>query len=137
MPVLVDTSGLYALADADSEAHKAVRRYVATTHEALVVPVTVLPEVDYLVATRLGVHVELAVLKSVATGELWLEGLTPADVQRCVELIDQYADSDIGFVDASIVAIAERLRISRILTLDHRHFRMLRPKHGEAFELVP
>src|ERR671932_26390 len=43
-------------------------------------------------------------------------------VARSAELIDQYADSDIGFVDTSIVAVAERLTITRILTLDRRHY---------------
>ena len=61
----------------------------------------------------------------------------PADVARCAELIDQYADSDIGFVDASIVAVAERLAITHILTLDRRHFGMLRPRHCSYFTLVP
>ncbi len=94
-------------------------------------------EVDYLVANRLGVRVEIAMLRALAKGDLRLEGLTPMDLQRAIDLIEQYADSNIGLADASIMAIAERLRITRILTLDHRRFRMLRPKHCAAFELVP
>jgi uncharacterized protein len=126
-----------ALADTGSPEHQAVLAYAAATPEVLLVPVTVLPEADYLSATRLGVRVELAMLRSIATGELHLEAWTAADLARTIELVEQYADSDIGLVDASIVAIAERLRIPRILTLDHRHFRMFRPKHCPAFELVP
>lgn len=137
MLTLVDTSALFALADADSEAHASVRTYLERTQDLFLVPVTVLPEADYLVADRLGVGVELAMLRAIVGGEFRLEPVTAADVERCVELIEQYADSDIGFVDASLVAVAERLRITRILTLDRRHFQMLRPRHCAAFEIVP
>lgn len=137
MAILVDTSGLFALADADSEAHNAVRSYMEQTRELLLVPITVVPEADYLIATRLGVSVELTLLRAIAAGEFRLEPVTNADLVRCVELIERYADSDIGFVDASLVAVAERLQVVRILTLDHRHFRMFRPRHCPAFDLVP
>ena len=42
-----------------------------------------------------------------------------------------------GYVDASIVAIAERLNVTRIATLDQRHFRMMRPRHVDALTLPP
>jgi uncharacterized protein len=51
--------------------------------------------------------------------------------------MDQYADSALGLVDASIIALAERPRITRVLTLDRRHFRFVRPRHCTAFEIVP
>jgi predicted nucleic acid-binding protein len=137
VPCLVDTSGLFALADSSDDAHQAVRQYISGVNEELVVLEPIVTEVDYLVANRLGVHVELAMLKAIADGVFRLESLTAGDFDRSLELIAQYADSNIGFVDASIVATAERLRITRILTLDHRHFRMFRPKHCEAFDLVP
>jgi len=50
--------------------------------------------------------------------------------------VDQYTDSVLGLVDASIIALAERLRITRVLTLDQRHFRFVRPRHCAAFEVV-
>jgi uncharacterized protein len=135
--ILVDTSGLYALIDADDRHHLAVRRCLEQSSEALIVPVTVLPEIDYLVATRLGVRVELAMLRTLASDEIQVEPITPIDIHRCIELVEAYADSDIGLVDASIVAIAERLRILQVLTLDHRHFRMIRPRHCPALDLLP
>lgn len=51
--------------------------------------------------------------------------------------MEQYADSRIDWVDCTIAAMAERLRITRILTLDQRHFRILRPTHTAAFDLKP
>ena len=137
MATLVDTSGLYALVDAAERDHGAVEEFVRRPAEPLLVPVSVLPEIDYLCVRRLGIRVEIALLRSIASGELALESFTEADLQRSIELIEQYRDSDIGLVDASIVATAERLRITRILTLDHRHFRLFRPRHCPAFDLVP
>ena len=137
MAALVDTSALFAMADRGNVEHAALRSWIDGSDEVLVVPATVLPEIDYLAGTRLGIAAELAILRAVATGELRLEHVTAADLSRCVELIEQYADSDIGLVDASVVALAERLRITRVLTLDRRHFAILRPKHCSAFELLP
>jgi hypothetical protein len=53
------------------------------------------------------------------------------------ELCDRYADSDIGFVDAAVFAIVERLNEPKLATLDLRHFGLLRPRHRESLELLP
>ena len=137
MPILVDTSAVIALADRASTAHADVTAIVQSARDTLLVPITVLPEADYLLTTRLGVHVASAFLESLVRGDLAFELLTPADVRRSLEVIRTYAGSDIGFVDASIVALAERLRISHILTLDRRHFGLLRPAHRASFDLLP
>lgn len=137
MAVLVDTSALVALVDAGDEDHEHVAGYVLHTDDVLLVPITVLPEANYLIAGRVGVRGELAVLQDIALGEFRLESVTVADVARCAQLIGRYADSDIGFTDASIVAVAERLNVTRILTLDRRHFGMIRPRHCAYFDVVP
>ena len=137
MPTLVDTSALYALADANAAEHGRVRSYVQTSRDLLVLPVTVLPEADYLIATRLGQRVAAALLRSVVAGEFVVETLERSDLSRCLELMAAYADTPIGLVDASIVAIAERLHVSQILTLDRRHFSMFQPRHVQAFTLLP
>ncbi len=137
MPIIVDTSAIVAMADRASAAHAEVTAIVEAVREPLLVPITVLPEVDYLLTTRLGVRVAIALLESIVQGDLPLEYLTKTDVRRSLELVKKYADSDIGFVDASIVAVAERLRVARILTLDHKHFHLIRPSHRSAFELLP
>ena len=62
---------------------------------------------------------------------------TIADFQRAAAVVRQYRDSQIDFVDAVLVAIAERLNIVRILTIDARHFRMFRPKHCPGFDILP
>lgn len=100
-------------------------------------PITVVREADYLVLSRLGAPTEIRMLRAIARGELDLAGVTTRDFTRALELVERYADSNLGFVDASIAAIAERLGIRQILTLDRRHFGMLRPRHCPAFELIP
>src|SRR6266536_1466496 len=122
MTVLVDTGGILAIVNAGDPRHRDVMAFVTTTRESLVVPVTVLPEVDYMLSTRLGARAAISAMASIVDGDFNLEQVTVADLARSVELMRQYADSDIGLVDASIVALAERLRVTKILTLDRRHF---------------
>ena len=66
-----------------------------------------------------------------------METPTKEDYLRCGEILRQYSDADLDFVDALIVAVAERLNITRLLTLDRRDFQIIRPKHCSSFELLP
>jgi predicted nucleic acid-binding protein len=59
------------------------------------------------------------------------------DYRRVRELCDRYSDADIGFVDAAVLAITERLKEPKLATLDRRHFGVLRPLHVEALRLLP
>ncbi len=137
MSTLADTNALVALADRSEQGHDSMRRFLRSHRAPLLVPVTVLPEADYLVTRKVGLRAAMAMLQSVAEGAFQLVPLLDADLPRCIEMMRQYADSDIGFVDASIVAIAERLGVRRILTLDRRHFGIIRPRHCDAFTLLP
>lgn len=136
MAVLLDTSCLFALLDKDDRHHRDTTKFVEGAHEALVVPDVILPEISYLVNKYLNVEVEVKLLSSIIEGELALELFLPTDLKRVIEVISTYRDKKIGFVDAAIVAMAERLNIGKILTLDN-HFRMVRPKHVSAFEVYP
>lgn len=80
---------------------------------------------------------EIVFLTSLVEGGLIVEHPIQPDLARMAELLWQYSDLPLGTVDASIVALAERLNVSRIATLDHRDFAVVRPRHVEAFELVP
>jgi predicted nucleic acid-binding protein len=135
MALLVDTGPLYALADADDAWHGAVKRFFRRNREALVVSVTVVPETTYLLHTRLGAAAERTFVGALAAGELSVESLTQGDWRRTHDLMDRYPD--LGFVDLSLVAIAERLRIATLVTLDRRHFARIQPAHVEAFRLLP
>jgi predicted nucleic acid-binding protein len=135
MPLLLDTGVLYALADEDDDWHARARDYLELARDVLLVPASVVPEVAYLLRERLGTAAEQAFVDSLVAGELSLENLAPADLRRTAALMKQYVS--IGFVDASVVAVAERLRLPRIATTDRRHFSGIRPRHVPAFELVP
>jgi uncharacterized protein len=135
MPLLVDTGIFYALADRSDAWHARAVKLIKSTREPLLAPVTVLPEVTYLLATRLGTHVEQAFVRSLADGEVSVESVRTADYPRALEVLEQYAE--IGFVDATIVAVAERLKLKTIATTDRRHFSRIRPVHVPAFTLLP
>jgi uncharacterized protein len=135
MALLLDTGVLYALADRDDAWHTRSRRFLASAKDLLLVPVTVLPEVCSLLHARLGPFAERRFLASVVAGELTVEDLADADTRRSVEILVRYPI--IGFVDASIVSMAERLGLSTIATTDRRHFGAVRPRHVAAFHLVP
>lgn len=136
-PIVVDTGPLYAMADRDDDWHHRVVRFLERSREELIVPVTVLPEAAYLLAAHLGPEAERKLVQSVVNGELVVEELMLQDLRRALELLRRYEDARIGLVDATIVAIAERLKISRILTTDRRDFSLVRPRHCKEFELLP
>jgi predicted nucleic acid-binding protein len=87
--------------------------------------------------TRLGADVELAFLEGLAASDWGLEPLTETDFARVRSLLDAYRNVDLGFVDAAVMAIAERLGVTRIYTLDRRDFSVVRPAHAERYELLP
>ena len=70
-------------------------------------------------------------------GAYRVEHASSADLSRCRELQKQYHDQNLGVVDASVLALAERLGEDKLATLDHRHFSMLRPNHTAALRLLP
>jgi predicted nucleic acid-binding protein len=57
--------------------------------------------------------------------------------RRIRDLVDEYAGPPLGFVDTSVVAVAERLELDTVATLHREHFPVVRPQHVEAFALVP
>lgn len=86
---------------------------------------------------QLGPQAEARFYRSIADHEIAIEPLMQLDWTRIAELTEKYADQHLGGVDAGLVAIAERLRLTTIATLDHRHFRTIRPIHADAFGLLP
>jgi predicted nucleic acid-binding protein len=94
-------------------------------------------ELDYLLTTRLGPDAELDFLEGLTNGAYLLIHPTDEDLLRCRELIAQYFDLSLGLADASVVVTAERLGVSRLLTLDERHFRAVQPRSFSHFILPP
>lgn len=137
MALICDTGALYAAVDRSDADHGACARLLEETNERLVAPAPVLVELDWLIARRLQPAAFDAVLASVEEGSLLVEELTATDYRRIRELCLRYGDLSLGFVDAAVVAVAERLEEPKLATLDHRHFTVVRPAHVEAFTLLP
>lgn len=135
--IVADTSGLLALFNEREPAHEAVAAIVEGEPQPLIVSPYVVAELDYLVATRFGVDAELAVLAELAGGAYDLTAMSADDVDTCRSVIERYHDQEIGVVDASLVALADRYRTKTVLTLDHRHFDVVRPVSGGRFKVLP
>lgn len=101
------------------------------------VPGPVLVEVDYWIRKWLHVGVFTALLDDIADGAYQVEDLASQDYRRIREICDRYADADVGFVDAAVLAIVERLNEPKLATLDRRHFGLLRPRHVDGLILLP
>jgi predicted nucleic acid-binding protein len=132
---IVDAGPLYAAADADDENHAACLATLARPDLRPVLATMAIAEATYFVSTRLGATAERMFLDGLK--DLDVEGPDGKDFTRMAELVEQYRDWPFGGTDASIVALAERLQAPAIVTLDHRHFAAVRPRHQEAFELLP
>jgi uncharacterized protein len=137
MTALVDTSFLYSLASRKDRLHTACLSVAQSIRTSLLIPVTVLPEVTYLIESRLGHQAMRQFVHSTRNPAWNFTALLDSDLERAAELLEQYQDAKLDFVDATIVATAERLNVRRILTLDRRHFEMIRPRHCAAFEILP
>lgn len=137
MTALLDTSFLLAMTNGKDRNHDRVLDVAAKSSDRLILPVTVLPEVSYLIGSRLGHAAMRQFLRQLAASEVAIEPVTMNDLKRVTEILTAYADSKLDFVDATIVALAERLNIVRIFTLDRRDFSIIRPRHHSHFEILP
>jgi predicted nucleic acid-binding protein len=135
--LIIDTGPLYASLDRHDRDHKRCRRLIEAADEELVIPQPVLPEVDYLVSTRMGPGPMVALLRDIEAGAYRVDPIVRDEYPRIREIMDRYSDADIGFVDASVLVLAERLREPKIATLDRKHFSLVRPVHVEALEILP
>ena len=135
--MILDTSGLFAALDAASRLHVEARASLEHEPGRAVLSPFVLGELDYFVAERLGNAAELELLDQVGSGVYELAPFANADVEAARRVVARYGDLGIGLADASVVVLAARHGTKRILTLDERHFRALRPLDGGYFTLLP
>jgi predicted nucleic acid-binding protein len=135
--ILLDSSGLFA-ALVDTEVHhEQCRSALEQGSLPFILSPFVLCELDYLLASSVGVEPELELLEDVAAGAYELVSLDGGDVAAAHDLIQRYRDLGIGLADASIVVLAGRYETDRVLTLDERHFRVLRTPNGRPFTILP
>lgn len=135
--ILWDTGPLLAAFDRADRHHAASADLISHTPPPLLVPAPVLTEVCYFLQERVGSAAEAAFLRSAAAREILLLHPEPADLDRAADLVDQYASFPLGAVDACVLAMAERLKITRIASVDHRHFYAVKLRHCDGLELLP
>jgi len=135
--IVVDTGPLFAAADDNDRYHEAAVDFFDSNTEPLVSTPGVITEVSFLIDKFLGPQREADFLDTIANGDLSVEYLIAADYLRMAELVRTYADLRLGSTDASVVAIAERLSVTTVATVDYRHFNVVRPAHVDAFTIVP
>lgn len=138
--ILCDTGPIVAAALGGDDHHHACVELFTGLHLAnrrLLVPGTVAAEVGYLLNREAGARVEALFLTALADGDFTPVDLTGEDYRRAAELVTTYADLPLGTTDATVVALAERVGVTEIATLDRRHFTVVRPRHVPVLTLLP
>lgn len=135
MTVVVDTGPLLAAANRRDEAHGLAAALLIRLGRNAVIPGPVLVETDHLMRRRLGIETARALLSAVADGRHRAALMTMALVRRAVRIDVHYADLDLGYADAAVMAVAERLD-APILTFDFRDFRGAPPLGGGSWPLI-
>jgi uncharacterized protein len=138
--IVCDTGPLVAAAIKNDARHRDCVDLFTALHLAgrrILVPGTVVAEVGYLLAREGGAQVEAQFLTSLADGTLWPVELTRQDHRRAAELVLTYQSLPLGTTDATVIAVCERLELTEVASLDHRHFTVVRPHHVEALTLLP
>lgn len=134
--LVVDTGVVFGALDGTDPAHIACAATLLSG-AMVVMPAPVLVEVDWLVRSRGRTGAMPLLIADVLDGSILVANLDEEDYARVAQLIEQYDDLPLSLVDASVIAIAERLEQDTIATLDHRHFSVVRPLHVDAFTLLP
>jgi uncharacterized protein len=120
--IVADTSAVVALIDKGDADHRRVLALYRRDPNAWVLPWSILPEVAYLVGRYGSAKTEQLFLDDIAAGRYGVEWGLATDVARAADLNRRYADLELGLVDTTVMAIAERLKAAAIATLDRRHF---------------
>lgn len=134
MIVVCDTGPLVAAVNRRDRHHAVSIEVLTDGDPTLVVPVTVMVEVDYLLRARVGAEAARRFLSDVDAGRYVPAPVTAGVLHRAIQLDSQHADVGLGLVDATVIAVAESVDAGAVATLDHAHLRVL---SGQVWELVP
>ena len=133
--IVLDTGAVFAYYDRDDQWHTSVRSVLESEFDELILPASVIPELDYLLGKRLGMKARHAIFEDVIEGVYTVHDI-PFELYSRIQEIDlRYVQLDLGYVDCSVMAIAQWLKCKKIATLDHRHFAAV--ARELQFELLP
>jgi predicted nucleic acid-binding protein len=133
--VIVDAGPLVALLDQRDVHHAACVAALRALRESLVTTWPAFTDAMYLLGSSW--RGQTALWSRVETGALTLAPLDEGDAPRMRELMEKYRDLPMDLADASLVRIAEREDLTRIFTLDRRHFSVYRPGRRRRFSILP
>ena len=136
MRIIMDTSCMLGLVDKGFKGHKDIKNIAADDDNEIIIPSPAIPEICYMLNKRFGPEIELRFIEDIASVQLQVEVLEFKDVLRVPEIIKKHRSLNIGFVDAAITAICERLHLNKILTMDHRHFNAMAPLGFDHFDIL-
>jgi uncharacterized protein len=112
--VIADTGFVVALANRSDSKHQAVKT-IYIQQQMILLPQTVLAEVAYLIGRESGIVTVASFLRGLSVSRFSLIALVEQDILRVAEILNQYTDSRIDFVDATVMAVAERLNIVDVI----------------------
>jgi predicted nucleic acid-binding protein len=134
---ILDTSYFVALLDKRDKNHAAADALSQGSAEAGILVSSVPTEAAYMIGRYMGYPAARLFVLSLVRTRLQFELVTPADLIRVAEIMQQYRDARLDFVDCTIIAVAERLNVTRVWTFDRRDFALVRPRHAPHFDLLP
>jgi uncharacterized protein len=134
---VADTSFLYAVIDRRSKQHTQAVEFYDKYPGLIIVPLVVVPELTYLLHELGGAMLVVNTVRGLYESQVTLLELSTEDYQRGAAILEKYSDTRIDFVDACVMAVAEHLKVTRVLTFDHRDFGIFQPQHIKRFELIP
>ena len=133
---LIDAGPLIAILSRRDKHHGACARIIQDLDCAFYTTLPVLTEAMYIVRERVGWAAQDALWKMILRGDLLIQNLLPADLLRMSELMDKYSDRPMDFADASLVALAERLSLTRVFTVDRNDFSTYRMADKKPFTIL-
>lgn len=135
MSLLLDTGVVYAYYDRSDRWHPKAAALLRAESGGLILPAPVIPEIDHLLGARLGDAGRRTFYAGIVGGHFFVTDLPRASYARVAEIDQEFRDLSLGFVDASVVALAATLNVRRLATTDRRHFTPLAARFG--LELLP
>ncbi|MCL4377169.1 MAG: PIN domain-containing protein [Actinobacteria bacterium] len=132
----MDTSAVISMIDRGNNMHDEIKELVLKEENLCIIPSPVVTEVCQLLKYRFGGKFEINFLNEILSTSLIMELLKFEDISRIMEILSKYEDLNIGYVDSSIVAIAERLGTNKILTLNKKHFSIIIPSGFKYFDIL-
>jgi predicted nucleic acid-binding protein len=135
--LLIDSGFLYALFDQDDRYHRVVKTVQEIETSTALVPDIVLVEAAFLARRTGNVPAVASFLHALEQFNFQLQALSGQDLSRAREILETYTDAQLDFVDCCLMALAERLKIRRVCTIDPRDFYIFRPAHCDRLEILP